>query len=457
MTIDPRNRVIAYLLIFLCAVIPATAQAPADAQIVSKINEYMDAATRIDHFSGTVLVARDGKPVVSKGYGMANYEWSIPNAPDTVFRLGSITKQFTSAAIMLLQERGKLNVSDPVCKYVADCPAAWEQVTIKHLLTHTSGIPSYTAFPGFEKTALLPMKPAELLAEYRSKPLEFAPGEKFNYSNSGYHLLGLIIEKISGQTYEDFLVENIFKPLGLNQTGYDRTNRIIKGRAAGYDRDGDSVANTTYIDMWIPYAAGSLYSTTGDLLKWEQALYTEKLLTRKSLDEMFTPFKGTYAYGWGVGKRFEHKSISHGGSINGFSTYLARYPDDRVTVIVLSNVQGASTEKIASNLSAIVFGAKYELPRERKVIMLPNEVLDKYVGEYRLSPTITLTVSREGDHLMLGIVTQPKMELFAESETEFFLKAVDAGITFVKDDAGNVTQLLLRQGSGGGTPAVKIK
>jgi CubicO group peptidase (beta-lactamase class C family) len=435
-----------------------TTPVPTADQIIAKVNEYMDAAQRVDHFSGTILLARGGRPIVSKGYGMANYELDAPNTPQTIFRLGSVTKQFTSAAIMLLQERGKLSVNDPVCKYVTDCPAAWEPITIRHLLTHTSGIPNYTAFPGFmEKKSILPITTAELVTEYKAKPLEFTPGEKFNYSNSGYHLLGAVIEKASGKSYADFLQENIFTPLGLKNTGYDFTKPLLKHRAAGYVRDGEGLANAPYIDMLIPYAAGSLYSTTEDLLTWEQALYTEKLLTKKSLDEMFTPFKGTYAYGWGVGKRLEHASISHGGSINGFSTYIARYPDDKVTVIVLSNVQGASTDKVATALAAIAFGAKYDLPKERIAINLPAETLEQYIGDFQLTPAITFTISREENKLFLSIIGQPKMQLFAESDTKFFLKVVDAQITFVKDETGKVTQLLFRQGSGGGQPAKKVK
>jgi len=198
-------------------------------QIVAKVNEYMDAAQKVDKFSGTILIARDGKPIISKGYGMANYEWDIPNTPQTEFRLGSVTKQFTSAAIMLLQERGRLSVNDPVCRYFPECPAGWESMTIRHLLTHTSGIANYTSFPSWmEKKATLPITPAELLAEYKVKPLDFAPGEKYSYSNSGYHLLGLIIENASGKSYADFLKENIFTPLGLKHTGYDDTRTLVK-------------------------------------------------------------------------------------------------------------------------------------------------------------------------------------------------------------------------------------
>jgi len=447
----------ALFVLFLKPCFAQTAAAPDTSQIIPKIEEYMAAAEKIDRFSGTVLVAKDGKPIFSKGYGMANREWDIPNTPQTLFRLGSITKQFTSAAIMLLQERGKLSTTDPICKYVSECPAAWESITIRQVLTHTSGIPNYTDAPDFAKKAIQPISTNDLLAEYKNKPLDFAPGEKFNYSNSGYHLLGLIVEKASGKSYKDFLQENIFTPLGLKDTGYDSHANIIKHRAAGYKRSGDGFINAAYMDMLIPFAAGALYSTTEDLLKWEQALYTEKLLTKKSLDEMFTPLKGTYAYGWNVGKRGNRRSISHGGGIYGFATQLARFPDDKVTVVVLSNVEGASAGAVANNLSAIVFGDPVTLPKQRTAITLPAQTLEKYVGDYQLLPAVVLTVSTEGGKIFMRITGRENMELFPESEKDFFLKVVDAQLKFETDATGKVTQVIFKQGGGGGIPAPKIK
>lgn len=456
-----RYRIAAIFLVCVVAFQFAGAQTqalPVEEQIVSKFDEYMSAAQRVDRFSGTVLVARDGRAIYNKGYGMANYEWEIPNTPTTVFRLGSITKQFTAAAILILQERGKLNVDDRACKYVTDCPAAWEPITIRHLLTHTSGISSYTSYPGFlEKKSVMPITPTELLAEYKQKPLDFVPGEKYSYSNSAYHLLGLIVEQASGKSYADFLHVNIFTPLGLMQTGYDSHRSLLKKRATGYVRDGEGLANSPYIDMLIPYSAGSLYSTTEDLLRWEQALCTDKLLTQKSREQMFTPFKNNYGFGWGIGKKFDHSSISHGGAIHGFSSHLSRFPDHRVTVVVLSNVQGTATEKVASSLAAIVFGAKYDIPKERKAIPISSQITDKYVGDYQLSQSITFNITTENGKLFLQIIGQPKMELFAETETDFFLKTVDAQVTFVKDVSGKVIQLIFKQGSGGGMPATKIK
>src|SRR5436190_1629103 len=446
---------------FLWLLQPSLAQTPqappTTDEIVSRATEYMAAVEKIDRFSGTALIARDGKPIFNKGIGMANREWDIPNTPQTAFRLGSVTKQFTSAAIMLLQERGKLSTTDPICKYIAECPAAWEPITIRQVLTHTSGIPNYTDAPDFAKKAILPISTNDLLADYKSKPLDFPPGEKFNYTNSGYHLLGLIVEKASGKSYKDFLQENIFTPLGMNDTGYDSHENIIKHRAAGYTRKGEGFVNSAYMDMLIPFAAGALYSTTEDLLKWDQALYADKLLTQKSRDEMFTPGKNNYAYGWNVGKRGNHRSFAHGGGIYGFATNIARFPDDHVTVIVLSNVEGASSGQVSGNLASIVFGDPYSLPKQHTAITLPASAFEKYVGEYQLLPGVVLTVLTEGGKFFIRITGRENMELFPESDKDFFLKVVDAQLKFETDASGKITQVLFKQGGGGGIPAPKIK
>ncbi|MFZ0064495.1 MAG: serine hydrolase [Pyrinomonadaceae bacterium] len=432
-----------------------TLASPSTQEITRKVEEYMNAAMRINRFSGAVLLARDGQPIESRGYGMANIELGVPNSPETVFRLGSVTKQFTAMAVVMLQERGKLSVNDPICKYLTDCPPAWQPITIKNLLTHTAGIPNYTEFPDFVKTAAVDTTPAELTSRFRDKPLQFALGEKYAYSNSGYYLLGTIIERASGKAYADFLQENIFAPLGMKDTGYDNPVRIINHRAAGYARTNDGFINAAPISMSTAYAAGALYSTVGDLLLWDQALYTEKLVSRKSLNEAFTPFKSNYGYGWSIGKRFDRQVIAHGGGIFGFSSYIARYPADRVTVIVLSNVEGAPSGEIANSLAAIVFGAPYEVPMERKEIQVAAKTLEKYVGKYQLTPQLVLSVTLENGKLLAQVSTQPKLELFAESENKFFFKTVNAQVTFVVSAQGEVTGLVFRQG-GSDIPAKKI-
>lgn len=432
---------------------------PSTAQVIAKANEYMNAAVAVDGFSGSVLVARDGKAVFSSGYGLASIELNVDNSPQTIFRLGSITKQFTGMAISMLQERGKLSVGDSVCKFISECPPAWNPITIKNLLTHTSGVPSYTEFPDFAKTTILPTTTTEMIGVLKTKPLEFKPGEKFAYSNSGYFILGEVIERASGDTYEKFLEDNIFVPLGMEDSGYDSPTRIIKNRAAGYVRQGGKVLNASYMDMSVPYAAGSLYSTTGDLLLWDQALYTEKLVSKKSLDEIFTPFAGEsgYGFGWGIGKAFERRSISHGGGIYGFSTEISRFPDDRLTVIVLTNFQGSPAGRVANDLAAIVFGAKYEVPKERREVAVDAKVLQKYAGKYRIvQPAVDINIVVENGKLFGQVAGQSKFALAAESESKFFSKDVSATITFELDGNGNVTGLTLSQG-GGAFPAKKIE
>jgi CubicO group peptidase (beta-lactamase class C family) len=429
------------------------------APITQKLDEYMSAAAK-QGFNGSTLVAKDGKAVFSKGYGMANAEWDIPNTPQTKFRLGSITKQFTAAAILLLQERGKLSVQDPVCKYVAECPKAWEPITIHHLLVHTSGIPSYTDVKSpeeFRKMSLAQVTPAGFVDSFKSKPLEFTVGEKMKYNNSGYFMLGYIIEKISGQSYEAFLQENIFTPLKMTNTGYDTHDRILKNRATGYSRRGDKIVNSNYLDMTVPYAAGSLYSTVEDLFAWNEALFSDKLLSAKSREAMVTVDKNNYAYGLVVNQQHNRKTVSHGGGINGFNTILARFPEEKVTIVVLRNADYGSPGpgKVSQDLAAIVFGEKYEIPRERVAIKIDPKILDAYVGQYELRPDLIVTITREGDSLMTQLTGQPKIELFPESETKFFLKVVDAQVSFVKDDKGAVTHLILHQG--GDQKAKKIK
>jgi CubicO group peptidase (beta-lactamase class C family) len=435
--------------------------APTAQQVAAKVDEYMNAAVKAEGFSGSILVARDGSPVASKGYGLANIELDVPNTPQTVFRLASLTKQFTAVATMMLQERGKLNTGDSICKYLDNCPAAWQPITIRHLLTHTSGIPNYTSFPDFAKTSVLPATHESFIGRFRDKPLEFVPGEKFNYNNSGYYLLGVIVERAAGKSYEDFLQENIFTPLGMKNTGFDHPARIIKNRAAGYEGQGERIHNASYIDMSHGFAAGAIVSTTEDLLLWDKALYTDKLISRKSLDEMFTPFKDlsptkNYAYAWWLEKQSDHQAISHSGHINGFSTYIMRYPAERVTVIVLSNNRGAPSERVAKDLSAIVFGAAYKIPQERKVINVANSVLEKYAGQYQLRPNFVITMSLESGKLMMQPNSTQKVEMFATSETDFFLKAGNAKFKFVKDAQEQITGLVFHL-NGQETTAPKIK
>ena len=431
---------IALLLVLLAS---AAAQDP-----TPKFDEYLSELVKQKRFTGSVLVARDGKVVFSKGYGFANAEFEIPNTPQTKFRLGSVTKQFTAAAVLLLQERGKLSVQDPICKYIENCPAAWSEITIHHLLSHTGGIPNFTSFPDYLPKMMMPVTTQEMIARFKDKPLDFKPGEKWAYSNSGYFLLGHIIEKAAAEAYESFLQKNIFEPLKLTSTGYDHHGTILKKRATGYSMRKGEVVNSLPIDMTQPYSAGALYSTVEDLFLWNEALFSGKLLSAKSLEAMLTPVKNDYGYGLGIQTKAGRKIISHGGGINGFSTVLTRFADEKLTLVVLRNADYGSPAPgpISQALAAIVFGEKYEIPGTTVAVKVDPKLYDAYAGRYELAPNFILTISRAGDRLLAQATGQPQLELFPESETKFFLKEIDAKVTFVKDAAGRVTHLILHQG-----------
>jgi CubicO group peptidase (beta-lactamase class C family) len=339
----------AVLLPTLCAALLAQSAAPVvsgarpapldPAALEKQVDELLDAHAKVNGFSGTVLLASGGKPLVAKGYGYANVEWQIPNTTKTKFRIGSMTKQFTSMLIMQLRERGKVKLEDSVCVYVAPCPDAWKPVTIHHLLTHTSGIPAYTGIASWRETNMVPKTVDQIVAIFRDRPLQWTPGEKYAYNNSGYYLLGIVIEKAAGKKYEQALQEMILTPLGLADTGYDWSATIIPRRASGYTDRGAAMMNAPALDMQQPYAAGAMYSTVEDLLKWDQALYTETLLPEAAKQLMWTPFRDNYAYGWIIGEPTPavfggYKRIVHSGGINGFSSVIVRLPDPRVTAIV---------------------------------------------------------------------------------------------------------------------------
>ncbi len=270
----------------------------------AKIQEVLTLANKYRIFNGSALVAENGKVTYKGAFGMANMEWGIPNAPDTKFRLGSITKQFTAVLVLQFVEQGKIKLDGKVSEYLPEYRKdIGDKVTVHHLLTHTSGIPSYTSQPGFfENVSRNPYKVGDFVKKHASGDLEFEPGSKFSYNNSGYFLLGAIIEKVTGKTYEQALKDNIFDPVGMKNTGYDHHNTLLQKRAAGYSKTSDSYNNAAYLDMSLPYAAGSLYSTVEDLFLWDQALYTDKLLTAQSKELMYKPFLDDYAYGWAISK-----------------------------------------------------------------------------------------------------------------------------------------------------------
>ena len=360
-------------LALAAAALPAAAQGrqasdavravPAGKALDAKLDAYLQAATRHEQFSGTVLLARDWRPVFVRSYGMANYELGVPNASDTVFRLASVTKQFTALAIMQLQEQGKLAVDDPVCRYLADCPPAWAPITIRQLLNHTSGIANFSSLPQWDEVlSRRDYTPVELVSLFRDLPLRFAPGTKFEYSNSGYHLLGLVIERASGMGWGAYMQRRILGPLGMTHSGDIDTRALVPHRASGYYSLGTTFINAPIISRTVGYAAGGLYSTVGDLLLWERALVPGRLIGGASLDAMFTPARNGYGFGWRIGERFGRREMDHSGSDNGFSTYIVRFPDERLTAIVLSNSDRASAGKVGNAMAGLALGQTVATP-----------------------------------------------------------------------------------------------
>ncbi len=564
------NSTVARLLLLVVSVIifyaPALAQDKA-----RQIDELVSLYHKYEQFNGSALVAENGKIIYKKGIGLANMEWNIPNEPDTKFRLGSITKQFTATLILQLVEQGKIKLdgklSDYLDAYRKDTGA---RITIHHLLTHESGVPNYTALPGFfQGVSRNPYEVAEFIKQYASGDLEFEPGTKFNYSNSGYFLLGAIIEKVTGKPYEQVLKENILDPAGMKNTGYDHYDRIISKRASGYIKTSNGYQNAPYLDMSIPYAAGSLFSTVEDLYLWDQALNEDKILSAKSKEAMFTPNLSNYGYGFVMRKltlgpnKIVVPVIEHGGGINGFNTTIVRLAADKRLIVLLDNTsQGRYLDKIVAGITNILYEQPYEsakrsiaealrqtiaekdvaagikqyrelkankaneydfseeelnmlgyqllqkqkvaesieifklnveaypqafntydslgeaflkhgdkelavanykkslelnpqntgatralasLTTERKEAKVDPKVYDSYAGDYELSTNFILKITSEAGKLMGQPTGQPKAELFPTSETEFFLKMVDAQVTFVKNEQGQVTQLILHQ------------
>jgi CubicO group peptidase (beta-lactamase class C family) len=369
----------------------------------------------------------------------------VPNSSKTRYRLGSIAGQFTDLAILQLQEKGELHVHDSVCKYIAECPDGWQKVSIFDLLTHTSGIPDISSSSAYESSTLVAPTISELVARIKREPLRFKPGEKLENSYSESEVLNAVIEKISGKPYIEYLETHIFTPLGMRNTGYNSSLRIPNPSG---DKEGRlvSVLAPSDLQLSLPYTAGGLYSTVEDLYVWNRALSTEKLASQESLEQMFTPYRDGYGYGWMVRKELDRKLITQGGGVRMYSTSIRRYPDDNTCVIVLSNIETADAGKVGHDLAAILFGKYYELARKHKVIKIDPATYDSYVGRYALATNLVLTVTREGDRLMIQGTGQAKIEILPESETQFFINGSDAMINFMKISNGSVTQLILQQG-----------
>jgi CubicO group peptidase (beta-lactamase class C family) len=428
----------------ICAVVfmgsfQAIAQETDSLSKSEQVNKLFECTINAAVPGASVIVIHRGKILHKKGYGLANIEQNKPNTPETIFRLGSMTKQFTAIAILQLYDKGMLQIDEYVEKYLPGTLNGGK-ITIKHLLTHTSGI-----------------------SESLDSELAFTPGDQISYSNTGYNLLGKIIEKVSGISYEDYLQRNIFKPLGMDNTGYEHPNIKIKNSAVGYKiSDNGSYTDTGESDISGAYAAGALYSTIEDMYRWDQALYTEKLIKTGTLNQAFSQMilndgsKAKYGFGWMVNQLRGLLEVGHGGDITGFNSYIARYPEEQFTVIVLSNVEmrppgplpnaGDLAHKIAEIFLSDKMGASKEA--QHVAIVLDSQIIEKYLGQYKWVNASKswietggefFTIIKKNNQLFIQAKTA-EIEIFAETETLFFMKD-NSIIKFIKENE-RVTELV---------------
>jgi CubicO group peptidase (beta-lactamase class C family) len=404
-----------------------------------------------------VVVIKDGKILVKKGYGLANLDSGRAITPDTAFLLASVTKQFTAMAIMMLAERGELHYEDTLSQFFPEFPMYAKQVTIRHLLNHLAGFPEYDDlfvesgkidkdWPRSSRSKRSSFEPTakDALAILAQVPqLRFSPGEKFEYSNSGYVILAQIVEKISGKRFSRFLNDEIFKPLRMNRSVlYDETRPEVKNVATSYSLKGGVYKDIDYTPQNAIYGEDNIYSTVEDLYKWDQALYTEKLVKRSSLRSAFTPGKlnnGTptaYGFGWRIRDLLGVNEVSHTGSWLGFRNCIIRFPDQHFTVIVLSNLSQFDPARIAVKIAKIYLAGKMTFPR---AIALAPGLIEEYVGRYEFAPGVIAEATNENGSLWLKVPGGEKLRLIAESKDAFFADgAEELTITFQRDEFGHI-------------------
>lgn len=370
------------------------------------------------------LVYKDGEVLYRKAYGMANLELMVPMKPENVFEIGSITKQFTAVAVLMLMEEGKLSPEDELTKFIPDYPTNGKKITVHHLLNHTSGIKSYTGMDNFLEQARTDMTPLELIDVFKNEPMDFDPGEEFRYNNSGYILLGHIIEVVAEKSYADFISENIFKPLGMNSSYYGSMTQLILNRAAGYSPTEEGWRNANYLSLTLPYAAGSLMSTVDDMLLWHKAVHGNTLIKPESRALAFTNTKlnngepTNYGYGWMMNEVNGTPSIEHGGGIFGYTTSGIYLPEENLYVIVLTNRDGSSPQDVAIKMTAHVIGKPY--PESNDAVSLTKQQLSKWTGNYELEDGQLRKISLEDGKLYNQGDGRGKKPMFPLSEDKFF-------------------------------------
>lgn len=428
----------------------AVTKAAAAQPLVAKLDAMFKSQYKAGDPGATVIVVKNGKTLLRRAYGAADIDAKTPLTPGTVLRLGSITKQFTAVGILMLADEGKLALNDPITRFFPDYPTQGKVITVEHLLTHTSGIVSYTGKPNYGQNMAKDFTVAEMIDGFKNDPLEFEPGTKFAYNNSGYFLLGAIIEQVSGMTYARFLEQRIFTPLGMKDTAFEGFERSKAPRAAGYSVKEKGFGPTDTLSMTQPYAAGSLVSTVDDLAKWDAAISAGKLLKPASWKLAFTPYKVSpekstnYGYGWGVGTFQGVPVLDHGGGINGFRTFALRLPEQKVFVAVLSNADSgnANPEVLAKKAAALAIGKPLA---EHKAIALDAKTLDAYAGVYETDNEDKRSFTVRDGQLVMQRGSGRQVPLKPFSRTGFFIPGSLAQFEFERDATGKAAYVTLKQ------------
>lgn len=406
--------------------------------IENKINEYLESYTKLWAFSGSIAAIKRGKILFKKAYGYASIEHKVKNDIETKYRIWSITKQFTATAILILEERGLLKVNDSLKKYFPNWSELNNQVTIHHLLTHTSGIFNYSTIHKSHQTfQRIQHEKPDLIKMFISKPLDFEPGTQWNYSNTGYYILGMLIEELSGKNYSQFLSENIFLPLGMLNTGVDDDRKIVQNKASGYYLNGNDLIHCNYINMNLILSSGAMYSTVEDLLIWDQALNNDKLLSRKSIKKMNTQYKNNYGYGVSINMNGDKRVVHHNGGCEGFLSEIHRYVDNDFAVVVLSNYGFTAVNKLCKDIASIAFGEKYDMPAKPSVFPLSPEILNSYLGLYE-DKDLKLELKQEKEGVYLIINDEYTFPVYPISENVLHHTWIDEQYTLTKDDNGEL-------------------
>lgn len=413
-----------------------------------KIDSLIKAYISLNKFNGIILVSEKGKIIYEKSYGYSNKTKNKLISSKSVFPIGSLTKPFTALLILRLFEEKQISINEPVSKFIDTYPMG-KEITIKNLLTHTAGIYEALENPKYleQLTTTYKFTNDEKMSFFKNKPLDFEPGSKFSYSNSGYDLLGVIIEKVSGNTYQKCLQKYILEPLRMTNTGFDyRTLKDNKKKVTGYSY----LSKTKQIEakLWNPYLAfssGALYSSTGDLLKFYKGLRSFKIVSKETYNEATTPFLDGYGYGWFIDTIGDDKIINHGGNIEGFTSYFLMNPENDICVILLNNITSTSLERIGNSVYKIITNKPYSLPKPKQEIQLKQAVLSSYIGKYEVSENYVATITLENNNLFLQINNEDKLKLSAEKKNSFFIKEEDIGIEFISKE-NNLFQLKIRQG-----------